>query len=303
MKEVIIKYLDGRVEMYKMLYDAAWACDLPTSTFRAMAAGVGRQKMSDIGIAEINIDEHGHDKDRNKNRKRRRNIHFMITDEATGDKHEAIGFKDVMRITGLTRDMVRRYEGDGEWHHGWKIDADAHVAKLDQYPFRDPVDAETIELIRRYARQWLTRIIFVPDIDNVIAFVVAHVASDVSCGLYAGAKCSFRKWLYGRVRRWGSGEVARAIKVNKAERKAGGDDDDNNEGWIESFGDADADARDRLMFDEMPEDLREVAHLIDAGLINVEIQKETGLSDDEIIDRRRRLAEWLRARIAGEDDE
>ena len=298
MKGVIIKYLDGRVEKYKMLYDAAWACDLPTSTFRAMAAGVGRKKMSDVGIAEINIDEHGHGKDRIKNRKRRRNIHFMITDEATGDKHEAIGFKDVMRITGLTRDMVRRYEGDGEWHHGWKIDADAHVAKIDQYPFRDPVDAETIELIRRYARQWLTRIIFVPDIDNVIAFIVAHVASDVSCGLYAGAKCSFRRWLYGRVRRWGSGEVTRAIKVNKAEQKVGGDEEDD--GIDDRFGHDDGDARESLMYSEMPEDLREVARCIDAGMINAEIQQETGLSDAAIIDRRRRLAEWLRARVRGD---
>ena len=301
MKGVKITYSDGRIEKYRMLYDAARAFDLTSTSFRAMAAGVGRRQMSEYGISSIDIEEHRMI-DKVLPRKRRRNIHFILTKDS-GEKQEVIGIAEVKRITGWGKDRIQRLDGDPDFNDGWKVESVEHVQKIDQYPFVDPVDKATIDLIRRYASHWLTRIIFVPDRENVIAFITAHVASDVSCGLYKDAKCSFCKWLYGRVRRWGGGEVARAIKVNKAERKAGGDDDDNEE-WIENFGGGeDADARDRLMYDEMPEDLREVAHLVDAGFINIEIQKATGLSDDDIIDRRRRLVEWLRARIAGEGDE
>lgn len=302
MKGVIINYNDGRVERFKTIYDAAWALDLNNSSFNALRAGLGHRKMDDFGIASIEVLEHKQIKRGIHRGGKRRNVHFVLTNEQ-GDKVEAVGFVQVQKITGLSRDQVRRYESDGLFHFGWRIDSINTPRQADVYEFDAPVEKEVVDLIRRYARHWLTRIIYVPDAENVLAFIVAHVAADYSRGLHKEAKCSFKRWIYARIRRWGFQIVKDSIKVNSHELKDACQDY-GDDYWIESFGDdADEyDARERLMFDEMPDDLKGVARGVQGGYLNADIAVIEGISDDEVSRRRQRLAAWLQARIRGEDD-
>ena len=303
MKGVIINFKDGRVERFSTIYDAAWSLDLNNSSFNALRAGLGRRRLEDFGIASIEVLEHKQIKRGLHRGCKRRNVHFVLTNEGTGETVQAIGFEQTQKITGFSRDQVRHYESDGLFHYGWRIDSIATPRQADVYAFEGPVEKEVVDLIRRYTRHWMTRIIYVPDSDNVLAFITAHVAADYSRGLHKEAKCSFKRWIYSRIRRWGFQIVKDSIKVNSHELKDACQEN-GEDYWIESFGDdADEyDARERLMFDEMPDDLKGVAKGVQGGYLNAEIAVMEGISDDEVSRRRQRLAAWLQARIKGEDE-
>lgn len=301
MRKVHITYEDGHTVTYKTIRDAAADIRCDPESVRRMVFGRNNRLKAILRITDIRLDENRHQELRGRPNSNRVPVRCI---SESGEVIECETIQEARRRTGPEH-YIAPFIDDGDYHWGWKYES---LDKPSRFNFAGPVNDDDIARIYRYSRHYLARSgwwLTDEDREEIVQESAARVASDISCGKIDQGKFDNRDvWLYCEVRSRCYSEMDKYFTYYKHKVEEPADYDGDCE-WIDAIGgggdDDWRDAAERLMYEEMPEDLREIAKLVDEGRKRLEITIMLGITDAERIELMRRLGEWLMRRHRDEE--
>lgn len=295
MREVIIKYADGRQETYATVLEAAAALGCTRTSMRRMAAGIATRLPAKYGIESVCMQM---PKGRNVGVRKKGRHRVLCTCEETGASFIANSMKDAQSMTNFPFSQAYFSEivDKGVFCHGWKYDTLPTEKVLAHLEFKNDVSKETVKLIYGMAHNALRKYYSFTESmkHDVMDYVVVHVASDLSCGKFESSKYEkLNLYIWSRVKSHTSHYLYSELKwhdgqVNIDEKES----TTTKESWMESL--ATTEDADMSIISDMPEHLRPLAECLMWGMSGAEVDCELGIEDGKRLALMREIKNWLR---------
>lgn len=303
MRKVHITYEDGSIKTYRTIREAAVDIRCDPESVRRMALGRNRRLKAILRVCDITLEENRHQERHNRPSSNRVPVRCI---SETGEIVECETIQEARRLTGPTH-YIAPFLDDGEYHWGWMYES---MERPNKYVFDAPVGEEDMARLYRYAKHYMSRMWWLrpEDRDEIIQESVARVASDISTGKLKQDTAKFKDravWLYLEVKSRCFSVMDRYATYyrKKVDEPA---DFSGDEAWVDvvAGGAGDAEWREyahRTMMEEMPEDLRPVATMLDEGRSRLEMRIALGIGSTALGELIRRLGSWLISRRLGEE--
>lgn len=292
MRSVKVTYETGKVVEYSTIKEASEKLYCNRQLIISIASGESEHSRRKMMIASIEMSE-------NRGIKRTYRTKDWRPTRVThrdGRVYEGRCIRDALRNAGLEGKNVSLSIGDGQWHLGgqWKFD----FIEAPEFEFVRPVPPEIIELCHQKALFFAYKYARIPyeEKKDVVQYAVSKTASEWSAGRHDG-HVSLDDWIWGRVKHWCGRATAKYHKYASHIAEPSSDELDNAT-WYEGFFGKE-DMQDTLI-DEMPDDLKPLARLYDAGYRKSEICHRLKMKPRERDRLTERLVSWLKERIDGD---
>lgn len=301
MRRVKVTFQDGTVQQWDTILDAARALQIDKQTVSRMVIGLSPVARRLLHIRSIEIEPNRHPAILGE-RKRGRGCHMICTSQQTGRQVEVFSIREAQKT--LPFPHVLNYAiNDGEYHFGWRFDLVDDNAS--PYAYDEPVPDEIIELLYRYSKHIMRMYTDIPqdEWDDIRQHAVDRVSADWSRGVYKTKDCTMHRWMYRQLQHYCVDGLRKYFRYRDHYANPSDPDADKDEFIDATYGGrTDREAEERMMYEEMPEHLREIARMIQDGRKRDEINHRLKLADRQRNALVEELTEWLQRRQRGETE-